>query len=171
MQSSASPSAWLALAAVLVLASTPASASADETSDDDAGVRSTVEEYQRVWNTHDAAAVAAFFAEDADMLFGNGPIVRGRPAIRDWWDGYFARIDEGREATFTIDSVRRIAPEVILINIDSRTGGRASDGSELPVRLARGTWVVVHRDEGWRISALRGLPAEGEVRVAPGTDR
>ena len=37
-----------------------------------------IEDYQKVWNTHQASAVAAFFTEDADMIIGNGPRIVGR---------------------------------------------------------------------------------------------
>lgn len=159
---------------VVSIASTPSKSDsarmpADEQQDTE--VRRVVERYEHVWNTHDASAVAAFFEEDADMLFGNGPLLRGRKAIRDFWGTYFAHIDEEREGKFTIDSVRLIAPNVALVNVDSRTEGNGSDGQALPVRLARGTWVVVREGGVWQISALRGFPAEGEVRTGPGVDR
>lgn len=130
-----------------------------------------LEEYQRVWNTHDAAAVGEFFTEDADMIIGNGPIIRGRRAIEKSWSGYFAHIDQGREGTFTIDSIRVIARDVAVLNVDSRTAGHTSAGDELPTRLARGTWVVVRHADSWLVSALRAGPAEGEDRTRAGVDR
>ena len=173
MESLASRRPILALVSLVAVASTPATLSGAhaQASEDKAGVRETVEEYERVWNTRDASAVAMFFSEDADMLFGNGPMVRGQQAIQEAWSVYFARQDEGREGTFTIESIRLIAPGVAVVNVDSRTGGRSSNGQELPTRLARGTWVVVRQAEGWLISALRGGPAEGDVRTGPGRDR
>jgi len=38
-------------------------------------VRAWVDEYEESWNTHDAAALAGFFSEDADFIVGNGPRV------------------------------------------------------------------------------------------------
>lgn len=132
---------------------------------------SRVKAYEQVWNTHQAVAIAAFFTEDADMIFGNGLKIVGRKAIRDWWGGYFDRVDNKREGTFAIDSLRMITPDVALINIISTTAGRSSKGERLPTRLARGTWVMVRHSGEWWISALRGLPAMGDLRLSPGTDR
>jgi uncharacterized protein (TIGR02246 family) len=162
--------ALMVLVAVASTAATLAGAQA-QAGEDSAALRNTVEAYERVWSTHDASAVAMFFSEDADMLIGNGPMVRGRQAIQEAWSVYFARQDEGRVGTFTIDTIRAIAPGVAVVNIDSRTGGRSSNGQELPTRLARGTWVMVRQSEGWLISALRALPVEGEMRTGPGRDR
>jgi uncharacterized protein (TIGR02246 family) len=169
---------WLVLSAVAVAVAAAIVASPlivdvaqAEKPDVSSDLRVRVEAYEQMWNTHRASAVAAFFTEDADMIFGNGPRITGREAIQEWWDAYFARIDATRKGTFAIDSVRMIMPEVALINVASTTGGRGPAGEELPTRLARGTWVLVRHSGEWWISALRGLPAEGDIRVAPGTDR
>lgn len=130
-------------------------------------LRARVEAYETLWNAHDPAAVAAFFTDDADMIMGNLPIVRGRPAIQDWWGKYFAAIEAERRGTFDVVSLRLITPEVALINVASQTGGSDPEGGELPTRLARGTWVLVREADGWFISALRGQPAEGDVRGPP----
>jgi uncharacterized protein (TIGR02246 family) len=134
-------------------------------------LRARVRAYERVWNTHEAAAVAGFFTEDADMIIGNGPRVAGREAIQQWWAGYFVRIAATREATFGIESLQLISHDVALINVNSTTAGREEAGQEMPTRLARGTWVMVQRSGDWLISALRGLPALGDLRISPGTDR
>jgi len=129
-----------------------------------------VEEYERTWNSHEASAVAAFFAEDADMLFGNEPIRSGRDAIRDWWADYFDLIEAARGGTFAIESLRLITADVALLNVASTTAGRGVAGQGLSTRLARGTWVMVRRAGVWWIASLRGLPAEGDVRAGPGRD-
>lgn len=149
------------------LAAAPLSMLAAQTPAASDALRARVETYETRWNTHDAAAVAAFFTDDADMIAGNLPIVQGRQAIQDWWGKYFAAIEPERRGTFEIVSLRLITPEVALINISSETGGSDSAGRELPTRLARGTWVLVHQADGWFIAALRGQPAEGDVRGPP----
>lgn len=151
-----------------VLAAAEAAGGASSAAD---AVRARVEEYTRAWNTHDAGAVAAFFTEDADMVIGNGPRISGREAIQGWWAKYFSRIDEQRTGSFTVTSIRVLSPDVAVVDLDSSTGRADSEAGEMPTRLARGTWVVVQRDGEWLIAALRALPAEGEFRVTPGTDR
>lgn len=135
------------------------------------GVRAWVVAYEKSWNTHEASAVAAFFSEDADFIVGNGPRIVGRDAVEEWWRSYFSGIDDARKGTFAIASLRAITPEVVVININSSTAGHGHSGEELPTRLARGTWVVAQQNGEWQISAFRGLPAEDDVRSAPGRDR
>ena len=129
-----------------------------------------VDAYQRAWNDHQASAVAAFFAQDADLIFGNEPRIVGREAIQNWWEGYFENIAATRRGTFAIETLQMLTSDVAILNINSTTSGRDSTGQELPIRLARGTWVMVRRSGDWWISALRGLPEQGDVRVSPGTD-
>lgn len=127
--------------------------------------------YTATWNTHDGDALGTFFTSDADLMMGNLPRIVGREAIGGWWNTYFSRIDEGRKGEFELISQRDIVPGAKLVNVSSKTFGAKEDGEELETRLARGTWVVVKRNEAWRIAAMRGLPAEGDQRERPGTDR
>ncbi|MFQ5891066.1 MAG: YybH family protein [Gemmatimonadota bacterium] len=141
------------------------------TQDTASSVRAWIDAYEKAWNAHDASAVASFFSEDADFIAGNGPWIVGREAIEEGWQRYFSGIDEARKGTFAIASLRVITPDVVLVNINSTTAGHDPSGEELPTRLARGTWVVVRHNEDWQISAFRALPAQGDVRTAPGRDR
>ena len=127
--------------------------------------------YTATWNTHDGDALAAFFTADADLIMGSQPRITGRNDIGKWWDTYFSRIDEGRKGEFKLLSLRDIAPGVLIVNISSKTFGENSHNKELETRLARGTWVLVKNNECWLISAMLGLPAEGEQRLRPGEDR
>lgn len=136
-----------------------------------ADVRARVQTYESAWNTHDASRVAAFFSRDADMVMGNGPRVSGREAIAEWWARYFAAISDRRVGRISVESIRMLTPEVALVNVNTLTAGRDEEDQELPARRARGTWILTSRDGEWLISALRGLPAEGEMRVEPGRDR
>lgn len=161
----------VATAAAIVVVSESIAAAQVPTDDASSELHARVEAYERAWNTHRGSALTAFFTQDADMIFGNGPTIIGREAIQKWWDAYFAGISATRRATFTIDSLRWIAPDVALMNVGSMTAGRAGANEQLPTRLARGTWVMVRQSSTWLIAAMRGLPAEGDARVAPGTDR
>lgn len=134
-------------------------------------VRAQVEAYERAWNSHDARSVAAFFTADADMVMGNGPRIEGREAIEEWWAQYFSAISDNRAGTFQMESLRMLTPDVALANVSTLTAGRDENDEELPPRRARGTWILTVQHGQWLISALRGLPAEGDVRVEPGTDR
>lgn len=133
-------------------------------------LQARVDAYQRAWNTHQESAVAAFFTQDADLIIGNGPRKVGQEAIQNWWKEYFEKIAVTRRGTFAIESLQILTSDVAILNINSTTFGHDSTGQELPTRLARGTWVMVRRSGNWWISAIRGLPEQGDVRVSPGKD-
>lgn len=130
---------------------------------DTAGVKDLVTSYQAIWNTRNPIAIAKFFSEDADMVFGNLPAARGRDEIEASWQNYFDRQEPERRGWFDIISVRLLRPAIALVDILSTTG-IAGDTSTF--RKARGTWVV-HQNQGkWMISAMRGLPTtEGRVEL------
>jgi uncharacterized protein (TIGR02246 family) len=160
----------IAVGAVLLVCGAKAAAQAAD-QEPLAEVRAQVQAYARAWNTHDASRVAEFYSPRADMIMGSGPTISGRAAIEEWWSRYFAAISEHRAGAFQVESVRLLSPDVALAEVSTLT--RAGDGSDenLPARRARGTWVLRAQDGQWLISALRGLPAVGEARCAPGTDR
>jgi uncharacterized protein (TIGR02246 family) len=127
-----------------------------------------VSRYIASWNTHDAAVLASHFTPDADMIMGNGPMLDDRTAIQDSWRDYFAVQEPERKLTIEIRSTRAIAANVALMNVGTTTGGRASDGHELPPRKARGTWVLVRQDGEWQISAMRGMPTPQDRIIRSG---
>ena len=166
------PSSMVKLANVVMMASTiiatgvftagfPRVAAAQAGADSTA-LGALVEAYEKVFNTCDPSALAAFFTDDADMIMGNQPIINGRQAIHDWWKNYFSIREQGLMSSFIIDSVRFITMDVALINVDYTSNGRNAQSQQLPARKARGTWVVVRKGDEWLISALRGMPTEDD---------
>src|SRR5687767_1942614 len=71
--------ACAAIALVAVCGGAMVSSAADE--GDSAGVRQSCEAIVNAWNKHDAKAIAAVFAEDADMVSPDGKLHSGRAAI------------------------------------------------------------------------------------------
>jgi ketosteroid isomerase-like protein len=54
-----------------------------------AAIQALEAEFKRHANAGDAAALAeAFYAEDAQLLPPNAPLVTGRSAIRAYWEGF-----------------------------------------------------------------------------------
>jgi uncharacterized protein (TIGR02246 family) len=137
---------------------------AAQTDEDSASVYEFVDAYQHTIGTHDPAALAAFFTEDADLVMYSLPEIQGRQEIENWWRDYwlsrFNRQEPGRRGTFNLNSVRFFGNDVALINVESTTGGRDSSGVELDTRKARGTWLLQRQNGNWLISAMRGMPTE-----------
>lgn len=130
-----------------------------------------VQEYEAVWQSHDAARLANFFTEDSDMIMGILPRISGRAAIEQWWGQYFSRINPGRQLSISIESWRVVGPGVALLNVDTTTAGTHTETNEImESRRARGTWIVTRIGSDWKIAALRAHSPIGEMRTAPGTD-
>lgn len=131
-----------------------------QATEDSAAVRALVVAYRTTWDRHDPSDLAGFFMEDADMIMGTDPIALGRKAIEGWWQDYFARQEPERHVVIDVHEVRLIAPDVAVVNVTTKTGGRSTQGGDLRSRDARGTWVVVREEGGWAIAAMRGMPTE-----------
>lgn len=158
------------VAATLVATAVPALGNAQVVTDS-AGLLEYVETYQTAWNTHDPVAVAAFFSDDADVVFYNLPALRGREAIESWWRAYFVRQEPERRGTFDVTSARLLASEVALVDVATTTGGAVAGGTALPARKARGTWLLRRHGGDWLISAMRGFPTEEDsVELIPSAE-
>ena len=135
-----------------------------QTIGDSASVYKFVEEYQQTINTRDPVALATFFTDDADLMMFNLPGVHGRKAIENWWrdvwQSKFNKQELGRRGTFILNSVRFLAADVAVTNIETTTGGQDSLGAELQTRKARGTWLLNRQNGNWLISAILGMPTE-----------
>lgn len=146
---------------------------AAQTPEDSASVSEFVEAYQHTFNTHDPSALAAFFTEDADFLMFNLPEIQGRQDIENWWRDYwqskFNKQELGRKGTFNLNSVRFLADDVALVNIETITGGKDSLGVKLKTREARGSWLLNRKNENWLISAICGMPTEKDSVVLTGS--
>lgn len=149
----------LVVATIVVLTSSPNVLRA-QTSDPSQALRNRVQAFQTAWNAHDAAAVAAFFTDDADQIMGDGPTTRGLPALRQWWRDRFASMEPERRITLTVSSLRALSPGVAVIDVVAVIRGRNAQGQELSTSNDRGTWVVVQTGGQWLIAALRVNPTQ-----------
>ena len=131
-----------------------------QSSDPPQNLRETVNRYVAAWNTHDPGTLASFFTADADMIMGNGPLLRGRPAVEQWWREYFAVQEPERTLTIDVLSTRAITVDVAMLNVRTTTGGRTTQGTDLIARRARGTWLLVRQGGDWLVAAMRGMPTE-----------
>lgn len=131
---------------------------ASQTAADSTAALARVDAYATAWNTHDPATLGTFFTDDADMVMGSGPRIRGREAIETAWERYFSRQEPSRRLTLDVRSLRLVATGVGIIDVVTTTGGRDAQGGALQARRARGTWVIVRPDDTWVVAAMRGLP-------------
>src|SRR5438876_933955 len=71
---------------------------------DERGVRETFAAYLKAFQTHDAAAVAGLFTEDAALIDAEGNSTRGRAAIQQQYAESFAA-STGLKAEATLESI------------------------------------------------------------------
>jgi uncharacterized protein (TIGR02246 family) len=131
-----------------------------QTSDPAPALKEQVAAFQTAWNAHDAAAVAALYAPDADQIMGDGAIAQGKPAIQKWWTDRFATTPKGTAISFSVRGVRSITADVAVINVVASVTGSAPSGGGMSTTDDRGTWLVVRRGGQWLLSALRVQQAE-----------
>src|SRR5438477_11548373 len=93
------------LVLVFVVGSSHAGAQAPPLSQ---SLKERVAAFQAAWNAHDAAAVSAFFAPDADQIMEDGPTTQGRAALQQWWRDRFATMPKGTSISLSVRAVRAV---------------------------------------------------------------
>jgi uncharacterized protein (TIGR02246 family) len=138
----------LAAPAVAQQAAAPASASAR--AEDEAALRGNDEAFVKAFNAGDAAALAATFTENAEMIDEDGNAVEGREGIAEHYTAAFAA-SPGAKIQLSTDSLKFVGPDTALAR------GRAEvipAGGGLPEH-SRYTVVFVKRDGHWLQASVR----------------
>jgi len=117
-----------------------ATVSAEETA-----VRETIAAYTAAYNKGDSAALAALFSEDAEWIDADGAATTGRPAIAALLGNVFAS-SKGRTIAIALESVRRIAPDVVSL----RAAATITD-ADGTTASGNYTAVQVKKDAQWQI--------------------
>lgn len=114
--------------------------------------RTQAKAYENAINKRDAAAVAALYAQNADVAILDGQRVQGRDAIRNATDAQLKAWPKALRFKLQVASARMLTPDIGIVE----TNATLSEG---PVRSDRGTWVMVRENGKWLISSLRVYPA------------
>jgi len=141
-----SRSALLAALATLVLGASAASPA--ESPDDEAAVRAHFTSFAEAWVKGDARAVAAGYAEDADIVRPNQAPVTSRAAILAFYEQMFAGPLKGVAKTMKVDRVRLITADVAVVDgsytLDRDEPALHARGASVSVLAKRnGRWVTV----------------------------
>jgi uncharacterized protein (TIGR02246 family) len=119
---------------------------------DEAAIRQVVERYSDAFNHHDAQAVAALYAPDADFTNMYGGSQHGRPAIEKFYANLFSGRLKEAHRNDTVKSVRILGPGLAVMDAYwemSRT--TSANGKPSPVRKGMLTWVMAKRSDEWDI--------------------
>jgi uncharacterized protein (TIGR02246 family) len=120
------------------------------TAADQAAIRKILDARDAAYNNHDAKALAATYAPDADLVTGTGRIVSGRAAIEQNYIEGFAGVDKNAVVTIQSTKLRFVATDTAILDLDGVTTGR-TDGTI----KTHATWVYVKRSGEWMVIAIR----------------
>jgi len=138
------------LVAAVVIA--PAIAAAQ---DDEAAIRKLSNDFFAAWGQHDANAMAATFAEDADIINPFGRVARGHAEIVKLFTDEHAGPFKGTTYTASV-SLRMLAPTVALGDWDSTVDGMHDPtGKALPPFKHHVAVAYVKKGGHWLAAAAR----------------
>jgi len=122
------------------------------TATDEAAIRHVVERYSAAFNRHDAQAVAALYAPNADLTTMYGASQHGRPAIESLYAKLFSGILKEARRDATVKSVRMLSPRLAVMDANWEMSGITSpNGTPSPVHKGMFTWVMAKRSGEWYI--------------------
>ena len=137
------------VAAFLTLAAATADAQLG-TSADEAAIRMVLDARNAAYNNHDAKALAATYAPDADLVTGTGRVVSGRAAIEQNYVESFRGVDKTAVVKTESTKIRFLTADTAILDLEGVTTGRA-DGTI----KTHATWVYVQRNGEWTVVAIR----------------
>ena len=140
----------LTLVAAFLITSAATADAQIGTSTDEAAIRKVLDVRNAAYNNHDAKALAATYAPDADLVTGTGRIVSGRAAIERNYAESFAGVDKNAVVKTESAKVRFLTADTAILDLEGVTTGRA-DGT----LKTHATWVYVKRNGGWAVVAIR----------------
>jgi uncharacterized protein (TIGR02246 family) len=110
------------------------------------------------WNAHDAAAMAAPFADDGVIIGFDGSVSSGRETIGKEMASIFADHETGRYAV-KLQSIRPLGPQAVILRA---IAGLVQPGQSVinPQTNSHQTVVAEAQDGQWRIVLFQNTPAQ-----------
>lgn len=149
--------AWMLTSStpLIVRAQEPKKAPEVVTSPDEQAIRDAAMEFVKRYESHDADALVALFAEDARYLFADGSEVSGREEIKQ---AFIVAFEANPKAAISVvvESIKLLAPTVA---IEEGTTNFFPDG-ETPT--SSGSYTIVHVKKGgqWQMQSVRVVKEE-----------
>jgi uncharacterized protein (TIGR02246 family) len=138
-----------------VLASAPWASLADDRQKDEAAIRDLLQARQQAaWNSHDAKAYAALFAENADLVNVVGWWWRGRAEIEKKLTDAFVFVFRDSTLTVTEVDVRFLSPEMAVAHARWTMTGAKTPPTIPEPRQGIQTFVVNKVEGSWLVAAF-----------------
>jgi len=123
-----------------------------------AAIRQRHEEWMATWNQHDAKKLAAFWANDGDLIDPSGVVAQGRDAVQKYFEERFGANGSMSATTYsgTIDNIRFIGDDVAIVDVNATVAGmKGPDGQPSPMPKHHVTWVAKKEAGKWVAVAAR----------------
>jgi uncharacterized protein (TIGR02246 family) len=129
---------------------------------DDQAARRAIEDIAaklvEAWNRHDARALAAIFADDADFTNVFGMVAKGRAAIEALHAPLFETIFKDSRLSVTETLVRLIRADVASVDVKwTMTGARDPHGNPWPEREGLLNWISTMHGAGWLVDVSHNM--------------
>jgi uncharacterized protein (TIGR02246 family) len=140
---------------LLVASSTSAFAGGAE----DAPILKVHEDFAASWNKHDYKAMAAIFADDADLINPLGRVAKGKAEIEKLYqDEQTGAFKSSRFTSKCKDGVRIVKPDVAVVTCSFEvTDGRLPDGKAMPPLDGTYTATMIKAKGKWQVVAGRPM--------------
>jgi uncharacterized protein (TIGR02246 family) len=136
---------------------------------DQPAIAAVVDGFVGAWNQHDAKALAAVFAEDADFTNVRGEGASGRSKIEEFHAPMFATIFKDSHLRDTAIRTRLIRPDVAAVDVHwQMTGATDAQGNPRPDRQGLLNFVMVKNAGKWQILVMHNLDLTGLPPSNPG---
>ena len=145
------------VAAALIALAATLPAQARPKSDEDQ-IRGKANAFRQAWNKHDIKGMAAFWADDGDLINPFGRVATGRGEIETLFADEHSTFM--KETTFNVDhvAVRILTPDVALAEWAITVNGiKAPDGATSPPMKHRVTIVYQKKGADWWAVAVRPI--------------
>lgn len=123
---------------------------------DEQEIKKEMTAFAASWNTHDAKAMASFWATDGDLINPSGRVAKGRAEVEKLFADEHSTVMKGTSYAVLSTSFRMVKPDLTLADADAEiTGMKAPDGRALPTFKHHVTSLWAKQAGRWRIVAAR----------------
>ena len=131
---------------------TPPAASAEEKP-----IRDLVDAFAKAYSAPDLKALAACFADEANVVDSAGETTRGKPAVVEMYASSFEE-NPNLKLEPKVQEIRFLTPDVARVEGQTRLTPHTGDASE----FTRFSSLVVKRDGKWLVAEIREYPVPVE---------
>ncbi len=122
----------------------------------EAAIHRTYNEFATAWNRHDAAAMAALWAEKGDHMEPDGRTVFGRDEVQKLFEIEHRSVFKDSELHLAVEHVRMTTDAVAVVDGTYELfGATDTRGNKIGIRAGYFTSVVSKQGDAWKVTANR----------------